>query len=60
MEIRDLVRAGTTTIIIATGGVEQNGPYVVGGKHNVVLQTQLSLLLDARQGWFGCESDQKG
>ena len=41
MEIRDLVRAGTTTIIIGTGGVEQNGPYVVGGKHNFVLQTVL-------------------
>ena len=41
MEIRDLVRAGTTTIIIGTGGVEQNGPYVVGGKHNLVLQTVL-------------------
>jgi creatinine amidohydrolase len=41
MEIRDAIRAGTTTIIIGTGGVEQNGPYVVGGKHNYVLQTVL-------------------
>ena len=41
MEVRDAVRAGTTTIIIGTGGVEQNGPYVVGGKHNYVLQTVL-------------------
>ena len=41
MEIRDAVREGTTTIIIGTGGVEQNGPYVVGGKHNYVLQTVL-------------------
>ena len=39
MEVRDAVKAGKTTIIIATGGVEQNGPYVVGGKHNYVLQT---------------------
>jgi creatinine amidohydrolase len=39
MEIRDLVKAGTTTIIIGTGGVEQNGPYVAGGKHNFVLTT---------------------
>lgn len=39
MEIRDLVKAGTTTIVIGTGGVEQNGPYVAGGKHNVLLQT---------------------
>jgi hypothetical protein len=41
MEIRDAVRQGTTTIIIGTGGVEQNGPYVAGGKHNYVLQTVL-------------------
>ena len=41
MEIRDAVRRGTTTIIVGTGGVEQNGPYVVGGKHNFVLQTVL-------------------
>jgi creatinine amidohydrolase len=41
MEIRDVLRAGTTTIIIGTGGVEQNGPYVAGGKHNYVLQTVL-------------------
>lgn len=39
MEIRDLVKAGTTTIIIGTGGVEQNGPFVAGGKHNFVLAT---------------------
>lgn len=41
MEIRDAIRAGTTTIIVATGGIEQNGPYVAGGKHNYVLQTVL-------------------
>ena len=41
MEIRDAIRTGTTTIIIGTGGVEQNGPYVAGGKHNYVLQTVL-------------------
>ena len=41
MEIRDALRTGTTTIIIGTGGVEQNGPYVAGGKHNYVLQTVL-------------------
>ena len=41
MEVRDAVRAGRTTVIIGTGGVEQNGPYVAGGKHNYVLQTVL-------------------
>jgi len=39
MELRDLIAAGWTTVIIGTGGVEDNGPYVVGGKHNYVLQT---------------------
>ncbi|MBL8124500.1 MAG: creatininase family protein [Blastocatellia bacterium] len=47
MEIRDAIRAGTTTIIIGTGGVEQNGPYVVGGKHNDVLQTVLPFVARA-------------
>ncbi len=47
MEIRDAIRAGTTTIIIGTGGVEQNGPYVAGGKHNYVLQTVLPYIARA-------------
>jgi creatinine amidohydrolase len=38
MEVRDAIAAGKTTAIVATGGIEQNGPYVVTGKHNVVLQ----------------------
>jgi creatinine amidohydrolase len=38
MEVRDLMRAGKTTIIVPTGGVEQNGPYLAAGKHNYVLQ----------------------
>ncbi len=50
MEMRDLVKAGTTTIIIGTGGVEQNGPYVAGGKHNFVLQTVLPAIAKAIPG----------
>ena len=38
MEIRDLLAAGTNTVIISTGGIEQNGPYVATGKHNYVLE----------------------
>ncbi|MCP3690790.1 MAG: creatininase family protein [Planctomycetaceae bacterium] len=38
MEVRDALKAGKTTVIIATGGIEQNGPYLVTGKHNVVLR----------------------
>lgn len=38
MEIRDRMKAGTDTVLVATGGVEQNGPYLVAGKHNVILK----------------------
>ena len=38
MEVRDLLAEGTTTVIIPTGGMEQNGPYLATGKHNYVLQ----------------------
>ena len=38
MEVRDAMRAGSKTVIVATGGIEQNGPYLVTGKHNVILR----------------------
>src|SRR6059036_2312537 len=38
MEVRDALKAGKTTVIVPTGGVEQNGPYLATGKHNVVLR----------------------
>jgi creatinine amidohydrolase/Fe(II)-dependent formamide hydrolase-like protein len=38
LEVRDAVRAGKTTLILATGGVEQNGPDLATGKHNYVLR----------------------
>jgi len=47
MEVRDAVKAGKTTVIVGTGGVEQNGPYVAGGKHNFVLQTVLPYIARA-------------
>ena len=37
MEVRDAIQAGKTTVIVATGGIEPNGPYVALGKHNYVL-----------------------
>ena len=33
-ELRDLLAAGKTTVIIPIGGTEQSGPYVALGKHN--------------------------
>ena len=50
MEVRDMIKAGNRTIIIGTGGVEQNGPYVAGGKHNFVLQTVLPYIARAIPG----------
>ncbi len=38
MEIRDAQAAGKTTVIVSTGGVEQNGPYLATGKHNYILR----------------------
>jgi creatinine amidohydrolase/Fe(II)-dependent formamide hydrolase-like protein len=35
IEVRDALKAGTTTIIIPVGGTEQNGPHMALGKHNV-------------------------
>ena len=37
MEIRDRMRDGVNTVIVATGGIEQNGPYIVTGKLNYIL-----------------------
>ena len=33
-ELRDAIRAGTTTILVPIGGTEQNGPHLTLGKHN--------------------------
>jgi creatinine amidohydrolase/Fe(II)-dependent formamide hydrolase-like protein len=36
MDVRDALKAGKTTVIIPTGGIEPNGPWLVTGKHNYV------------------------
>lgn len=38
MEVRDAIHSGTTSIILPTGGTEQNGPHVVLGKHNFIVK----------------------
>ena len=38
MEVRDAIDTGTTTVIIPTGGTEQNGPHMVLGKHNYLVR----------------------
>ncbi len=37
VEVRDALKAGKTTMIIPTGGTEQNGPHMVLGKHNFIV-----------------------
>lgn len=38
MEIRDRMQDGATTVIVPTGGTEQNGPHMVTGKHNIIVR----------------------
>ena len=36
-EVRDMVAAGTTTVMIPTAGTEQKGPHMVDGEHKFVM-----------------------
>jgi creatinine amidohydrolase/Fe(II)-dependent formamide hydrolase-like protein len=38
MDVRDAMKAGKKTVIITTGGIEPNGPWLALGKHNYVLR----------------------
>jgi creatinine amidohydrolase/Fe(II)-dependent formamide hydrolase-like protein len=38
MEVRDAIASGKTTVIVPTGGTEQNGPHMVLGKHNFLVK----------------------
>ena len=38
MDVRDAMKAGKTTMIVTTGGIEPNGPWLALGKHNYVLR----------------------
>jgi hypothetical protein len=44
MDVRDAMAAGKKTIIIPTGGVEPNGPWVALGKHNYALETNCAAI----------------
>src|SRR5215510_5315929 len=37
-EVRDLVKNGTTTVIVGTAGTEQKGPHMVDGEHKFVME----------------------
>jgi creatinine amidohydrolase/Fe(II)-dependent formamide hydrolase-like protein len=38
IEARNAIAAGKTTVVIPTGGTEQNGPHIVLGKHNYLVK----------------------
>jgi len=38
VELRELIRGGKTSVIIATAGTEQKGPHMVMGEHKYVLE----------------------
>jgi creatinine amidohydrolase len=37
-EVRDAIKAGTTTVIVGTAGTEQKGPHMVDGEHKFVME----------------------
>ena len=43
-EVRDSIAAGKTTVIVPTGGTEQNGPHMALGKHNVRIAANAELI----------------
>jgi creatinine amidohydrolase/Fe(II)-dependent formamide hydrolase-like protein len=49
MDVRDAVKAGKTTVIVSTGGIEPNGPRLALGKHNYVLRANCDVIAQARQ-----------
>ena len=44
MDVRDAIKAGKTTVIIPTGGIEPNGPWLALGKHNYVLKANCNAI----------------
>ena len=47
VELRELVGQGATTVIVPTGGVEQNGPHLVLGKHNHIVRQAAGRVAEA-------------
>ncbi len=37
VEVRSALQAGYTTVIVPTGGIEQNGPHMILGKHDYIV-----------------------
>jgi creatinine amidohydrolase/Fe(II)-dependent formamide hydrolase-like protein len=47
MDVRDAMNAGRKTMIVATGGIEPNGPWLALGKHQYVLRANCDAIARA-------------
>lgn len=47
VEVREALRRGKTIAIVPTGGVEQNGPHMVLGKHNYIVRFAAGRIAEA-------------
>ena len=47
MDVRDAMKAGKRTMIVATGGIEPNGPWLALGKHQYVLRANCDAIARA-------------
>jgi creatinine amidohydrolase len=47
IEIRDAVRAGTTTVIVPSGGIEANGPHMTIDKHQHIARVAARMIAEA-------------
>ena len=46
-ELQELIKSGRTTVIVPTGGTEQNGPHMALGKHNARVKALAVLIARA-------------
>ena len=46
LEVQDALKAGKTTVIIPTGGVEQHGAHMILGKHNFIVAETAKRIAD--------------
>jgi creatinine amidohydrolase len=46
-EVRGAIERGVTTVIVPSGGIEQNGPHMVLGKHDYIVRTAANRIAQA-------------
>ncbi|MGL4239713.1 MAG: creatininase family protein, partial [Beijerinckiaceae bacterium] len=49
IEIRDSIRAGATTVLVPSGGIEANGPHMITDKHQHIVRLAARMIA-AEQG----------